>query len=71
VKRRLLWLLLPLVLGSVLGVALYQGRLYNPTIHLRVDLAMLVQLCGLGTGLALAGWFLLLDWSEARRGKFE
>jgi two-component system OmpR family sensor kinase len=32
---------------------------------------MLVQLCGLGTGLALAGWFLLLDWSEARRGKFE
>jgi two-component system OmpR family sensor kinase len=30
---------------------------------------MLVQLCGLGAGLVLAGWFLLLDWSKARRGK--
>ncbi len=68
-KRRWLWLFLPLVLGGVLGVALDQGRLYNPTIHLRFDLAMLVQLCGLGAGLVLAGWFLLLDWSKARRGK--
>ena len=70
-KRRWLWILLPLVIGGALGVALYQGRLYNPTIHLRADIAVLAQLCGLGVALVLAGWFLLLDWLEARRGKFE
>ena len=68
-KRRWLWVLLPLVIGGVFGVALYRGRLYNPTVYLRVDLAMLAQLCGLGAALVMAGWFLLLDWSEARRGK--
>ena len=68
-KRRWLLVLLPLVIGGALGIALYRGRLYNPTVFLQADLAMLAQLCGFGAALALAGWFLLLDWSEARRGK--
>ena len=68
-KRRWLWVLLPLVIGGVLGVALYRGRLYNPTVYLQVDLAMLAQLCGLGVAMVLAVWFLLLDWSEARGSK--
>lgn len=68
-KRRWLWVLLPLVIGGVLGVALDRGRLYNPTVYLRADLAMLAQTCGVSVALVLAGWFLLLDWWEARLGK--
>ena len=60
-------MLLPLAAGGILGAAFASGQLYNPTVYLRADLSALAQLCGLGTALLLAGWFLLLEWAEARR----
>lgn len=66
-KKRWLWVLLPLVLGGLMGAAFASGRLYNPTLYLRADLAALSQLCGLGIALLLAGWFLLFEWAESIR----
>lgn len=68
-KRRWLWILLPLVAGGVLGIVLSRREDLNPTIYLRADLSVLVQICGLGLALLLAGCFFLLDHTEAERRK--
>jgi two-component system OmpR family sensor kinase len=36
---------------------------------LRADISVLVQICGVGWALLLAGWFFLRDYTEVERGK--
>jgi two-component system OmpR family sensor kinase len=66
-KWRWLWVLLPLLIGGVIGTIFASGLLPNPVLYARADLTVLVQFCGLGVSLILAGWFLVLEWSRRQQ----
>lgn len=65
--RHWLWALLPLLGGMALALAFDGGWLPNPLLFLRVDLAALSQICGLGLALAVWGGILIRQWSDNLR----
>lgn len=66
-KRRWLWLLLPLGLGALLSLVFARGGLVNPTVYLRADLAALALFCGVGAALLLAGWYFVVETARSAR----